>query len=132
MKYLNILIISLCLVIPSVSWSTNAGGVYRVCKATGGAAVSLSCNPLDQSRVIAVSIHFAAAPTTAGFITITLNSVHGSAYDSVLYRIDPSLSSATSIMWNPCFLSMVQGDTIDISYANEDSVTYGIIVYYEI
>jgi hypothetical protein len=49
-----------------------------------------------------------------------------------LYRIDPSLSSATSIMWNPCFLSMVQGDTIDISYANEDSVTYGIIVYYEI
>jgi hypothetical protein len=114
------------------AWATNSGGVYRICKTTGSAAVSLSCNPQDQARIVSVSIRFASAPTTSEYLTITLNSNQGSDYDAVLFRVDPSVTSATSIVWNPCFASLISGDSIDIFYANTDKVKFGIVVYYEI
>jgi hypothetical protein len=121
-----ILAISLC-----------AGGlgyteVYRVCKSTGSAAIALTCAPADQYQVVTVLVHFSAAPTTAADLNITVNSGNGPEYDTLIYTIDPSTSSITSLVWSPCSMILLKGDAVEVSYSNPDDRTYGVTVYYEL
>jgi len=116
------------------SFDLNAGdpkGTYRICKATGSSAISMYCAPANQVRILSISVRFSAAPSTAGDFSIIFDSIQGSAYDVLLYKIDPSVASATSIVWNPCTLGLVYGDMIKITYANPNGLTYGILIYYE-
>lgn len=76
-----------------------------------------------------VTIKFSAAPTTAEDLTVTLDSAIGAAYDAVLYKVDPSVTSATSIVWQPnAPLYLRPGDVVTLAYTNTDTRTWGATI----
>ena len=77
-------------------------------------------------RLVSVSCKFNVAPTTSENFTITLDANAGSAYDVLLYTLDPSAASTTDIFWQPDqYLVLEGGDAIDVAFANSDHKTYG-------
>ena len=99
--------------------------------ATGNAAINLSAAvPVSSAyQVISLSVHFSAAPTTAGNLTVTLNSHFGAVYDVLLYSVDPSSGAITDIFWQPDEeIDLIGGDTIDVAYTNTDVRTYGAVL----
>ena len=104
----------------------TAGGTNT----TGAIAVSRTCNPGEE--ILGLLVRFNTAPTTAGNLTVTLNSIRGATYDTVLFSIDPASVSATSIVWsNDGLKRFAEGDAIDIAYANADNRTYGVSLYFD-
>jgi hypothetical protein len=99
--------------------------------ATGAAAVALSYTvPTGATFDLnSVTIKFSAAPTTAENLTITLDSALGAAYDVVLYKVDPSATSATSLVWQPdAPLYLSGGDVVVLAYANTDTRIWGATI----
>jgi len=94
---------------------------------TGDEAIAVSYAPGKSFWLDAVTVHFSAAPTTAGDLTVTLDAGDGAAYDTVLFRVDPSVDGgATDIVFTPTVpILCVEGDAIAVAYANTDGVTYG-------
>lgn len=105
--------------------------------ATGAAAiaVSLVCDGTIASvgsELIMITCHLDSAPTTAEAFTVTLNQKNGAAYDTVLYSIDPSASSATNIVFVPRKrMRLAEGDSVDVAYPNTDTNTYGVNIYFD-
>ena len=98
--------------------------------ATGAAAIAHSYTVRDNDEIIRVTCKFSIAPTSSENYTITLDSLAGAAYDVVLYSVDPSVASATSIVWSPDKRErFVAGDIITVAYTNTDTRTYGSVVY---
>jgi len=79
--------------------------------------------------VLAVEVHFSAAPTTSEDLTLTLDSVSGAAYDTVLRSVDPSASSATDVLWEGPFY-LANGDALDVAYTNTDTRTVGVTYFW--
>jgi hypothetical protein len=102
----------------------------RVKTFTGSAAMSSSFTFTDKIKVESVKLHTSAAPTTSGNLTITLNAGAGPEYDTLLYENDLAADSKQD--WNVLIENeiFVSGDALDFSYANADSVTWGLSVYY--
>lgn len=101
---------------------------YKV-NATGAAAIAATLTvPVGQCyKLVSVSCKFSAAPTTSESFTITLDANAGAAYDVLLYTINPSLLSTTTIFWFPDQpLYLEGGDAIDVVFANTDTRTYGV------
>jgi len=96
--------------------------------ATGSGAVSVSYAPAKAFCLDAVTVHFSAAPTAVGDLTVTLDAVDGVEYDTVLFRVDPSTDSgATDIVFAPLVpIPCVEGDAISVTYANVDLLTHGV------
>lgn len=95
---------------------------------TGAIAVTRTCAAGEE--LLGVTVKFSSAPTTAGSLTVTLDSVSGAAYDVVLYSVDPSAAAATSIVWsNDGLARFAEGDAIVVAYANADNRTYGVSIY---
>ncbi len=95
---------------------------------TGAAALSLSYTvPTGATFDLnSVTVKFSAAPTTSEYLTITLDSALGAAYDVVLYKVDPSATSATSIVWMPSGpLYLRPADAVVLAYTNTDARTWG-------
>ena len=101
--------------------NTNGSGPIAVAAATPAGATY---------RLMSVTCHFSAAPTTSEDFTITLDALAGAEYDTLLYSVDPSVTSATDIIWFPdgWELMTTGGDVIDAAFANTDLVTYGVQV----
>ena len=98
---------------------------------TGSAAVSLSYTvPTGATYELnSVTIKFSAAPTTSENLTIVLDSALGAAYDVVLYKVDPSATAATSVVWQPAIpLSLHPGDVVTLAYTNTDTRTWGATI----
>lgn len=76
----------------------------------------------------AVLVHVNAAPTTSEYLTVTLDSVAGESYDTVLYKIDLSAASTTDIVITPSDLGVpvLTGDALKTTYANTDKRRIGI------
>lgn len=95
--------------------------------ATGVGAITASAAITADARLAYVALHFSAAPTTSQDLIVTLNSVDGAAYDTVLATIDPSLASVTDFLYEPeGDLFLFSGDAIDVTFTNTDGVTYGV------
>jgi hypothetical protein len=95
--------------------------------ATGAGAISLTVNPAYDFYFQGITLHFSAAPTTAGNLTATLNPVEGAAYNTKLYTVDPSVGVVTDLVFQTeTPLLCKNGDTIVIAYTNADGVTYGL------
>lgn len=95
---------------------------------TGSAAASLSYTvPAGATFDLnSVTVKFSAAPVTSEYLTITLDSALGAAYDVVLYKVDPAATSATSIVWQPdAPLYLSPGDVVTLAYTNTDGRTWG-------
>ena len=99
--------------------------------ATGSAALSLSYTvPAGATFDLnSVTVKFSAAPVSAESLTITLDSAIGAAYDAVLYKVDPSATSATSLVWQPAApLYLQPGDVVVVAYTNTDTRTWGATI----
>ena len=107
--------------------------VYKA-NGTGSTAIATSfAVPSGRTyRLVSVSCNFNVAPTTSEDFTITLDANAGSAYDVLLYTLDPSAASTTDIFWQPDALLLLEGgDEIDVVFANSDNRTYGVQITME-
>jgi|TARA_Y100000310_G_scaffold140352_2_gene139788 hypothetical protein len=103
------------------------GPAPAVTNATGAGAIATSTTIADNFRLVGITVNFDAAPTTSENLTVTLNANDGAAYDTVLFSIDPSATSATDIVYIPDKeLIFESGDEIDVAFANTDTNTYGL------
>lgn len=114
-----------------------ASGAARVQHktATGAVAISSSLAPgYSQWKLLGVELKFSSAPTTSESFTVTKNAVDGAAYDVVLYTVDPSVGSVTSIVksfGDDDMFVFKKGDTADAAYTNTDTRTYGLTWVYK-
>ena len=105
---------------PTVTSATGAAGIT----ATTAIGVAFKLNH--------ITVHFSAAPTTSEDFTVTINANDGAAYDTVIYSVDPSASSATDIVFIPDQeLLLESGDEILLGYTNTDTRTYGVRIVTE-
>ena len=70
------------------------------------------------------------APTSAGSITVTLDSREGAEYDTVLYTADPVAESLVDLRVIDD-MRFATGDTFIISYANPDNRTVAGLLYHD-
>ena len=102
----------------------------RVVNATGAAAVGTTLAPGESFRLREVRIKLSAAGG-AGNLTITVDAGAGAAYDVNLLTQDMTL--ITSFSWTPdTQLQFSATDEIDFVWANANSRTYGLTIYYEL
>ena len=105
-----------------------SASVYKI-NATGAAAIATSMTvPAGRTyQLLSVSCKFSAAPAASENYTITLNANAGAAYDTVLYTVDPSVTSITSMIWQPDEPVYLEGgDAVDVAFTNTDTRTYGV------
>ncbi len=89
-------------------------------------ASSLACHASGAGvTVLSVEVKFSTAPTTSEDLTLTLNSIAGATYDTVLRSVDPSVASATSVAWEGPFY-LYNEDSLDVAYTNTDTRTIGV------
>jgi len=81
-------------------------------------AVSWEVFERDEFNLSRLDITFDLAPTTAGNVTITKDSVYGAAYDVVLASESPV--GVTSLSFGP-FVGMTRGDKLVVEYTNADA-----------
>ena len=91
-----------------------------------GAISSVTDAFTSERRLLGVTVHFSAAPTTSEYLTVSLDSADGPEYDVVIYRIDPAAASTTDIVYTDANLPLVVGDALRVVYANSDARTVGI------
>lgn len=94
---------------------------------TGNGALALTGTvPVGQHyRLISVTCNVSAAPTTSENFTVTLDAHAGTAYDTLLYSVNPSTLSTTDIVWLPDQdLILEGGDEVDVAFANTDARTW--------
>lgn len=104
-------------------------GKINISSDTGSGAISDSIPIGDQTvrKMMSVSVHLNAAPTSAGSVTVTLNNNLGAAYDLLLNT--QSMIAVTDYLWQPDYdVWLLPGDSLDIAYANPDSKTFGLTV----
>ena len=99
--------------------------------ATGAGPINTTyVTPAGRSaQLVSVAINLSAAPTTSENLTITFDSGAGALYDTLLYSVNPSTTSATDIYWwpdQPTYLTA--GDAVDVQYTNTDGRTYGVTI----
>ena len=83
--------------------------------------------PTGAYRLVSVSCVFGAAPTTSENFTITIDDALGSAYDVLLYTLDPSAAATTDIVWQPDQeLMLATGDKVTVAFTNTDANVYGL------
>lgn len=98
-----------------------------VTNATGTAAINATTAIWNNFRLSSVTVHFSAAPTTSELLTITVNAKDGAAYDTVIYSVNPSLTSATDITYTPTNdLVFENWDEIVVAFPNTETRTYGL------
>ena len=111
----------------------GGGGMEVVSIATGAAAIAKAVNPAAKFRLLAITLHLSAAPTTSQNFVATLDAGDGTAYDTVLITRDLTVGSVTDQVW--VFgkgYEFESDDHIDITWTNTDTKTYGLRVIYEL
>ena len=98
-------------------------------KVSGTSAIACadSIGPYESKyKLKHITVKWNTAPTTSQSLTLTLNSATGAAYDCVIYSVDPSVGSLTSLWINfedQNGLDIAAGDAIDLAYLNTDTNT---------
>lgn len=103
--------------------------IPEIASGTGTGAIDVSYSPGVPGAfyLCAVTIHLSAVPATAGDLAVVLDAVDGAAYDTVLFRVDPSEDGAMDIVYIPITsIPCVAGDVVNVNYANDDGLTYGV------
>lgn len=90
-----------------------------------GGAIDFDTGPLTGPQTLsAILIKVDTAPTTSESLTVTLDSVDGSAYDVLLYSKD--LSGLTGVANTDINLPLFDGDALKVAYTNTDQRTVGV------
>jgi hypothetical protein len=110
----------------------NLVGTLVVVSATGAAAIAATTASTKRFRLICVTCHLSAGPTTSEDFTVTLDALDGAAYDTVLRSVDLSLVAATDFVFVPDGDEIYEaGDQIAVAFANTDTATYGLRIVIE-
>lgn len=102
--------------------------------ATGTGAIAASFAPARAFLLHGFTLRFSSNPVSAGTLTLTLDALDGTAYDTILYSLDPSSVSARDILWQPDGgpLPFENGDALAVAYTNPDVRTYALRIIAEI
>ena len=109
--------------------TTVAGGTApTITPATAvSGAIATTTSLSTNYKLVSVTCHFNIAPTTSEDFSITLDATDGVAYDTVLFSVDPSESSATDIVFIPDGeLLFESGDEIAVAFPNTEDRTFGL------
>lgn len=116
----------------AASAAGNLIGTLVVVSATGAAAIAATTASTKRFRLICVTCHLDAGPTTSEALTVNLDALDGSAYDTVLRSMDLSLVATTDFVFVPDGDEIYEaGDQITVAYANTDTATYGLRIVIE-
>jgi len=100
-------------------------------RATGAGVIAESVSVGYPFVLDSVKIHLSAFGGAVGAVdfTITINSVTGAAYDTLIYTQD--MTAVKDILWQPDRpITIANSDVLDIAYANGSNLTYGLEVLY--
>lgn len=99
---------------------------------TGALAIAATIAPGEPFQLLGIELHLSAAPTTAEDLTVTKDAGAGANYDTELYSNDLSSGSVVSLVkyFDIPIKCYHKDDEIDIAYANTDTRTYGLTVYW--
>ena len=112
---------------------TASGTDVVVVNATGSAAISTTTSIGAEFQLLKVVCHFNTAPTTSEYFDLTLDSVAGVAYDTVLFSEDPSSLASTDLVYLPDGdMKFKTGDELKVTFTNTDTKTYGLSIYYQL
>jgi hypothetical protein len=98
---------------------------------TGAAALNTTSDALTSTaRLTAVLVHVSAAPVTSENLVVTLDSVDGAAYDTILVSQD--LAAVTDLAYTDLNLPLVAGDALKVTYTNTDTRTVSVRLVLEL
>ncbi len=118
--------------IAAAALPVNIIGTITVVSATGAAAIAATTASTKRFRLICVTCHLSAGPTTSEDLTVNLDALDGAAYDTVLKAVDLSLVAATDFVFVPDGDQIYEaGDQVTVAYANTDTGTYGLRIVIE-
>jgi hypothetical protein len=102
--------------------------IFKFNSEGAGAIAYTATVPIGQSyRLISISCRWTAAPTTSEFFTVTADLHAGTAYDVLLYTVDPSVAATYSLLFLPDQEEIFEGgDAIDVAFANTDAQHWGL------
>jgi hypothetical protein len=104
-------------------------GKAGIKKGTGSAALSLTYTPVDEVYLVGIRVHLSAA-ATQDTLYVSINSNTSSVYDVVL--LSQAMSGYQDLSWVPAGRLMVKkDDVITITWANNDTRTWGAEIVYE-
>jgi len=83
-------------------------------------SVAWSIYLADDFRSPRLALVFDAAPTSAGLVTVTVDSVNGADYDHIIRSVNPIGMTVVPIEG---INGLVNGDKLLVSYANPDGVS---------
>lgn len=102
-------------------------GIFRHTILSEGAAIDDMTPALtSERRLIAMTVHVSAAPTTGENFVLELVSELGDDWSTTLYSLDLSTGSTTDILKSDFNLPLLVGDALRVTYANTDGNTIGI------
>lgn len=99
--------------------------------ATGGPISDVMPAVTSERRLTGFTAHLSAAPTTSEYLTVTLDSIAGAEYDTVVYKADLAAASTTDIVYTDANLPLMIGDTLRVTYANSNTRTIGLTLILE-
>jgi len=99
----------------------------QIVTATGTAAIAAAYIADKEFAFDSLTLHFDAVPAAVGEIVVTLTSASGAAYNTVIDRIDPSITTLQDYLLQPDRPVLGKaGDGISVTYANPSGRTYGL------
>ncbi len=95
-----------------------------------GNEINETFDPVTSSglKLKTITVKVGAAPTTSENLVLTLQSAAGTEYNVVIYTIDLSAASTTSVLSTDINLPLAKGDTFTLTYTNTDGNTIGVQV----
>lgn len=119
-------------IIAAMATPGNLVGTIVVVTATGSGAIATFTASTKRFRLIAVTCLLDTGPTTSEDFGVILMALGGGDYSAALFSVDPSLVTATDIVFIPDGeLIFEAGDQIAVGYTNTDGATYGLRIVIE-
>jgi len=106
----------------------NAVTIEETVSATGSAGLNATINPKTAFQLVSVSLDNGTSPATSEDFTVAMIRAVAAASDTILYRKDMLSVDDVYKSWDD--VRGVAGDTIDMDWANTNTVTYKYTVKY--
>lgn len=104
----------------------------NLAEGAGPIRFSRACPGGRALRLVSVELRLATAPSTSELLTVTRESGAGDRFDVQWFAVDPSLESATQVVWIPDGeLVLWPGDELGVAFANTDDAAWGLTVIFE-
>lgn len=95
-----------------------------VTPATWTGAINKTTEIWHNFRLDSITVHFSSIPTTSEDLVVEVKSKDWTAYNTILYRINPSSSCAVDLLYIPNGqLSFEKWDEINVTYPNSNGNT---------